>query len=75
MNFETKSKRNEKVQFFSNIYAERGCGRGHRKYERPFVKKGFHIGGRGGGRRGSFGFPITHIVNGLNPGVSVVCLV
>ena len=43
MNFETKSKRNEKLRFFSNILTERGCGRGHRKYERPFVKKESHM--------------------------------
>ena len=37
MNFESKSKRSEKL--YSNILTERGCGRGHRKCERPFVKK------------------------------------
>ena len=42
MNFETKSKQNEKLQFFSNILTEHGCGWGHRKYEGPFVKKEFH---------------------------------
>ena len=43
MNIQTKSKRNEKLQFLANILTELGCGRGHRKYERPFVKKEFHM--------------------------------
>ena len=32
-----------KTTIFSNILTELGCGRGHRKYERPFVKKEFHM--------------------------------
>ena len=41
MNIQTKSKRNEKLQFLANILTELGCGRAHRKYERPFVRRSF----------------------------------